>query len=134
MGDDVISLSGLVFTRVAGGTGTDTLALAGSGMNLDLAAYGNRVQGFERFDLSSGGNTLHLRLSDVLNEPESTAELGHLEVKGGALSTVDLVDGGGTWSDVGDQTVGGVTYDVWHHSAMTNTLGDVWIQQGITVL
>jgi FG-GAP repeat len=137
-GDDNISLAGMSFTRVDGGLGIDTLTLAGSSsLSLDFASVGTRVQGFEKFDLGASdgiGNTLSLRLSDVLNETSGSL-LGHFEVKGGAGDTVQL-NGSGNWAASSTMVSSGVTYDVYHNSNLdaANKLGDVWIQQGMAVL
>jgi hypothetical protein len=139
-GNDTISLAGLNLTRADGGQGTDTLKLAGSALDLDLATYGTRIHGFEKFDLGAGGaadaNTLRLRLSDVLNEPESTATLGHLEIKGDSSDALYLTNGStGTWASTGTTSANGDTYTIYHHSTMAagNTLGDVWVQLGMQV-
>jgi hypothetical protein len=137
-GDDTVTLAGMSFTRVDGGLGIDTLTLAGtSSLSLNIAEYGNRVKGFEKFDLgvSDGvGNNLSLRLSDVLNETSSSV-LGHMEVTGGAGDTVQL-NGTGTWTTATTATATGITFDVYHNSNLdaANKLGDVWIQQGMAVL
>ena len=72
-GDDVIidDLAGLddpsSKARYFGGSGTDTLRLDGDGLTLDLTQIENfRVQGIERIDLASGGNTVILDIEEVL--------------------------------------------------------------------
>ncbi|WP_272867681.1 Ig-like domain-containing protein [Crenothrix polyspora] len=137
-GDDNISLAGMSFTRVDGGLGIDTLTLAGtSSLSLNIAEYGNRVKGFEKFDLGSSdgiGHNLSLRLSDVLNETNSSV-LGHMQVTGGAGDSVQL-NGSGTWTTATTATATGITFDVYHNTNLdaANKLGDVWIQQGMAVL
>ncbi|WP_036018213.1 Ig-like domain-containing protein [Paraburkholderia mimosarum] len=137
-GNDTIGIVGTNFTRVDGGLGIDTLAFEGKGMTLDLAAYGKRVQGFEKFDLGqSGSNTLKLRLSDVLNEADSLTSTLHMTISGDSTSTVVLAEplGASGWQQSGSQTVNGVTYDVWHNTTMgTNTMADLLIQHGVNVV
>ena len=72
-GNDTFNLgvsgqSAIPFIRVDGGSGFDTLALAGSAVNLNLSTLGDKIQGIERIDLTgSGNNTVVLNLRDVLN-------------------------------------------------------------------
>ena len=65
-------------SRIDGGSGIDTLALAGGGITLDLTAIANqggssplsasRIESIERIDLTgSGNNTLVVGLGDVLD-------------------------------------------------------------------
>ena len=82
-GDDTVHLgaAGLPavdFVKITGGSGFDTLALAGSGMALDLTVPGvaGRIQGIERIDLTgSGDNTLQLNLRDLVNLSDSSNRL-----------------------------------------------------------
>ncbi|MFL9667796.1 Ig-like domain-containing protein [Variovorax sp. AB1(2024)] len=131
--------------RVDGGLGIDTLVVDASNITLDLAALGLKVKGFENFDLGTGaankGNALKLRLSDVLNQQSSTGTVngtgqGHLRVTGDSDDTVQLLHGSDKWSNTGSRTVDGVNYNIYHNSTMdsANTLGDIWIQQGISVI
>ncbi len=91
-GNDRILVSDLTFQRVDGGSGTDTLVLAGSGLTLDLAAIPNtKLQGIEAIEL--GTNMLRVTALEVLNLSDSS---NTLRVRGDAGAAVIIDDGGWT--------------------------------------
>ncbi|PIG94249.1 FG-GAP repeat protein [Gloeocapsopsis sp. IPPAS B-1203] len=75
-GDDVLIYSPQN-RRMDGGSGTDTLAVDGSGVTLDLTAIpNNQIRGVEIIDLTgTGDNTLQLTRLDLLNLSDSTNQL-----------------------------------------------------------
>jgi hypothetical protein len=105
-GNDTIRVPGLGFQRADGGSGIDTLALTGSGLNLNLANFRNQLDGIERIDLTgSGNNTLTLLKRDVLN----LSDTGNtLRVDGNAGDHYHLSDSG--WAPGADVTLVGVAY------------------------
>ena len=128
-GDDSISVTSLDFADIDGGTGQDTLVLAGSNLSLDLRGAGNGgVNSVEVFDLSStGNNTLVL---DVLAVFELTEErdggMASLDVLGDATGTVDLRGGNFVFSST--ETEDGTTYDVYRAGN-----AEVRVQDGVAV-
>ena len=135
-GNDTIAIVGTNFTRVDGGLGSDALKFSASGINLDLADAGSRVQGFETIDIDgSGANAVSLRLSDVLQQKDGPSL--SFTVLGGADDSVTLTNAnGGTWAATGvSKIVDGHTLDVYHNSALVaaNTQGDVLIEHGLQV-
>ncbi len=110
---------------VSGGNGDDTLALDGSGLVLDFSLIDvGRVTGIEQVDLTgSGGNTLNISLSDLLDMSDTSNQL---TILGDGDDTVNISDG---FTDSGtDETIDGQTYDIY-------TVGNasILIDQDITV-
>ena len=129
-GDDRLIAGDLAFRLADGGTGTDTLALAGSGLSLDIAnpAMAAKLDGIERIDLSgSGNNTLTVNALAVLGGIGAVTDGRHvLAVEGDAGDTVAFATG--FWSSMGSFTDGNGTFNRY-------VLGsaEVDIEQGVTV-
>ncbi|TQI78977.1 Ig-like protein group 3 [Serratia fonticola] len=134
-GNDVIHVNVLDFLSIDGGAGIDTLELDGKNLNLDLTALGLKVQHIDIFDLgTSGTNSITLDLHEAMNVKDAASD--NLLIKGSVGDQVNLTQAeGGTWSSVGQRTVDGQVFDVYHNSALEsgNTLGDVLVQQGLHV-
>ncbi|MFZ1873190.1 MAG: Ig-like domain-containing protein [Chania sp.] len=135
-GNDTISIVGTDFVRVDGGLGIDTLKLDGQNMHLNLAEMGQKVQGFEHFDLSNGNNFMNLRLSDLIQSGERnlliddgkmqmqiTGDNGQVELNSGATASE-------SWVHQGATTLDGVAYNVY--SNVGNT-GELFIENTIGV-
>ena len=87
-GNDRIAVGDLSLLRVDGGSGTDTLVLAGTGLTLDLAAIPDtRLQSIEAIEL--GGNALRLTALEVLNLSDTTNTLRVTGDAGAALTFTD---------------------------------------------
>ncbi|MBF0161098.1 MAG: DUF4347 domain-containing protein, partial [Magnetococcales bacterium] len=122
-GDDTITVADLRLQRVDGGSGRDTLALSGSGMHLNLAAWRGRIQSIETFQLTgSGNNTLSLTVRDLLALSDHSTTL---TVEGNAG---DVVHAGAGWTNAGISggyrvyTQGKARIEV----ATAITMGDQW--------
>ncbi len=76
-GNDIIRVKDSSFLRVDGGAGTDTLALNGSSISLDLGAIATEtIRGIEKIDLTgTGNNKLILFRNDVLQLSDSSNTL-----------------------------------------------------------
>ncbi len=112
-GNDLFQISNLTFQIIAGGTGTDTLRLDGSGIHLNLLAIAdNKLTGIEAIDLrGSGVNRLLLKPLEVLNLSDSSNSL---------LVMADQDDSlfiGGGWATLADQQFDGASYRVFTNGA-----------------
>ena len=128
-GDDSISVTALDFADIDGGTGQDTLVLAGADLSLDLTGAGNGgVDSVEVFDLTgTGANTLVLDVQAVFDlTEERTGGMATLDVVGDANDTVDL--SGGNFALSGRATEDGTTYNVFNDGNV-----ELRIQNGVLV-
>ena len=126
-GDDLLSVSDLSFADIDGGTGRDTLSLAGAGLSLDLTAIlPAEISSIERIDLSgSGGNTLQLDALSVFSLTEERANgRAVLTVNGDIDDAVTFT--GGVWTSGGAINQDGIDYDVF-----VNGRAEVRLQQGV---
>ncbi|PIF73972.1 hypothetical protein CLU95_1093 [Variovorax sp. 54] len=124
-GDDTVRVNSGDFERVDGGLGIDTLVMDGKAMNIDLSAFGLKIQGFEKFDLGAGGNKLSLHASDVLagGVRDMVTVDGKVQMLvNGTNGDVDLLGGNDGWTQGNAATVGGVTYSVYTNLAGTAEL------------
>ena len=115
-GDDTISVTALDFANIDGGTGRDTLVLAGADLSLDLTGPGNGgVDSVEVVDLSgSGANTLVLDSLVVFDlTEERDGGIATLDVLGDADDTVVLTGGNFTAHDPATEMEAGTTYTVY---------------------
>ena len=128
-GDDRISVTALDFAAIDGGTGQDTLVLAGAGLSLDLTGAGHAgFDSVEVFDLSgTGANTLVLDAQAVFDLTEERAGgIATLDVLGDANDTVELA--GGHFTANGTATEDGTTYNVYQDGN-----AEVRVQTGVQV-
>ena len=129
-GDDRLDIGDTTFLLADGGGGTDTLALDGAGVTLDLTdrLVAARVQGIERIDLAgSGNNTLAIDALGVLGGIGAVTGGTHvLVVEGDAGDTVLLSEGG--WAKTGSFSDAGGMFDRY-------VLGDAVldVEQGVSV-
>jgi hypothetical protein len=115
--NDILRVSTLDFFLADGGSGSDTLALDGSGLDLDLTALAdNRTRSIERIDIGgNGNNTLSLSVLDVLNLSDVSNELLVLGDAGDVVNQgpdwIALANGG-TNGD-GTSTIDGEVYQIY---------------------
>ena len=128
-GDDRISVTSLDFAHTYGGTGRDTLILAGSDLSLDLTGAGNAgVDSVEIFDLSgTGADRLVLDALAVFDlTEERDGGMAILDVLGDADDMVDLSVGNFIFDST--ETEAGTTYDVYRDGN-----AQVRVQDGVSV-
>jgi hypothetical protein len=114
-GNDTVTIVTTSFQSVAGGNGTDTLSLSGSGVTLDLTTIAdNRIQDIEVINISgSGNNTLTLNDQEVVNISSTS---NTLLVRRNADDTVNIGSG---WTQEANQTIDSVTYEIFKQGAAT---------------
>ncbi|PTQ79847.1 integrin alpha [Nitrosomonas ureae] len=118
VGNDYIRILGDDFLFVGGGSGTDTLGLSGSGLNLDLPSVIDKIHGIETIALyGTGDNMLTLTAQDVI---DLSGETNTLKIKGNAGDSVVGLSSG--WTD------GGI-----HGNFHTYTQGDAVLLIGVNV-
>jgi Ca2+-binding RTX toxin-like protein len=114
-GADTLAIVSTAFQRVAGGNGTDTLRLDGSGLTLDLTTLAdNTLTDIEVIDISgSGNNSLSLNLLEVLNVSSHSNTLVVMRDAG------DTVSVGTGWTQAGVQLIDGRFYQIRTQGAAT---------------
>jgi len=100
-GNDTIQVTNLRFRAVDGGSGTDTLALTGKNLSLDLSAKHGLIQDIENINLTgTGNNTLVLSVTEVLNLSSTTNTLKIVGNAGDEVLGISSKDG---WVQGADQ-------------------------------
>ncbi|OBX50358.1 Ig-like domain-containing protein [Moraxella nonliquefaciens] len=143
-GDDIISVYAGISSgaRINGGAGFDTLNFTGKGVNQDLGV----MTGMEVINLAgTGGNTLNVKISDVLNNADTATTINGQSYQGLFIkgNNQDKVDLGANGSPRRGDKLGGFVkdiregtapegYDAYWDGSNENT--HVFIQKGIEVI
>lgn len=143
-GDDIISVYAGVSSgaRINGGAGFDTLNFTGKGVNQDLGV----MTGMEVINLAgTGGNTLNVKISDVLNNADTATTINGQSYQGLFINgnNQDKVDLGANGTPRRGDKLGGFVkdiregtapegYDAYWDGSNENT--HVFIQKGIEVI
>jgi Ca2+-binding RTX toxin-like protein len=118
-GNDLFQIDGINFSRLDGGSGTDTLALTGTGQSFNLTGLrGDQIQDIEMIDLSAvTGATLTLSADLILSMTQGTNALTGAEdmlvIAGGSTNSVEA---GEDWTNTGSTTVDGESYSVYQNT------------------
>ena len=116
-----ISTSG--FTRIEGGSGTDTLRLDGTDLSLDFRAIADgAITEIEVIDLNGQGNSVSLDVLEVLRLSDSS---NTVRILGDNTDTLSLSGFG--WTTETAVTEAGITFDVFSDGEAV-----IQVQQGIT--
>ncbi|MFN7719572.1 MAG: beta strand repeat-containing protein, partial [Sphingomonadaceae bacterium] len=124
-GNDTLIVGDASFGRVDGGTGTDTLRLAGTtGFSLVLSTLAaGAIKDIEQIDLVAGTLDNSLTVTEQsLRNLSTTTDL--LKVLGGAGDTVNAT---------GFATGGSIIENGINFTAYTSGLATLWVQQGVSV-
>ena len=125
-GNDILIIGDAGFVRVDGGTGTDTLRLAGpSGFGLDLSTLAaGAIKDIEQIDLVAGSlnNTLTITQQTLLDLSTTSNRLTVLGDSG------DIVNASGFTAVATGQNLNGILYNTY-----TNGSAELWVQQGVVV-
>lgn len=143
-GDDIISVYAGISSgaRINGGAGFDTLNFTGKGVNQDLGV----MTGMEVINLAgTGGNTLNVKISDVLNNADTATTINGQSYQGLFINgnNQDKVDLGANGTPRRGDKLGGFVkdiregtapegYDAYWDGSNENT--HVFIQKGIEVI
>ncbi|TBR28113.1 MAG: hypothetical protein EPO10_14685, partial [Reyranella sp.] len=131
-GDDRLTAKDLAFRLADGGGGTDTLALGGSGLSLDLSSLlvTAKLEGIERIDLGGTGNTLIVNQLSILGGVGAVENGRHiLVVERNLGDTVQFVEPG--WAKTGSFTNADGTFDRW---VLGNAEVHVAQDSGVTII
>lgn len=128
-GDDTVTVTSLDFASIDGGRGTDTLALDGAGVTLDLTGRDtDGLSSIEVIDLTGGGNnTLIIDRETIqrLTEERSEGEAS-LTVRGNAGDSLDLSTG--SYRSIGTTTIDGVDFTI-----LDDTETTILVESGVAV-
>ncbi|WP_082450821.1 Ig-like domain-containing protein [Pseudomonas sp. NBRC 111135] len=131
-GNDFIHIVSTDFLGVNGGSGTDTLVFDGQGLDINLSVMKTKVISFEKFDLGQGGNSLTVKLDDVLRMGETDLMFKdgkkQLVVNGDSSGNVDLVKTGVDWTESSATGSDGHAYKVY-----SSGTGELWVEDHVQV-